>query len=239
MVKTDIKSSKSIRVRAQSDTSTPPLATRAPDDETRRDKFRKPVPVRAEMDTGMAKNLPPTPPSESETYSLTRSRSRSQPAVGRGAMTPRSSNSSGTSDLAGRNRLGTVRDEENEPRSSMDMRRTRSLATRNRNSDERPMNRSMSTRRDARPFRRNDDQDLYDVYDDYYDEKPLLTRSNTRRGLARANTRSRGTSRARGRDDEDDYSNRFSDDDDGDFEMITPKRSEIAKVINLNSLIKV
>jgi len=97
----------------------------------------------------------------------------------------------------------------------------------------------MSTRRDARPFRRNNDQDLYDVYDDYYDEKPALTRSNTRRGLARTMSRSRGTSRARGRDDEDDYSNRFSDDDDGDFEMITPKRSEITKVGNLNSLIRV
>ena len=229
MVKTDIKPSKSIRVRAQSDASP---SARAGNDETRRDKFRKPGPLRAGMDSEMAKNLPPTPPSESEGYSLTRARSRSQPATGRGAgvMTPRSSNSSNGSDYTGRARLNTVRDEEDEERLSMDMRRTRSLATRNRNSDERPINRSMSARRDPRSSARRTDSDLYDVYDDYYDEKPPLARSNTRRPLNRAMSRSRGTSRARSRDDEEEYSNRFSDDEDGDFEMITPKRQEITKV---------
>lgn len=227
MVKTDIKSSKSMRARAQSDASP---SARGSDDETRRDKFRKPGPLRAGMDSGTPKNLPPTPPSESEGYMLSRSRSRSQPATGRGAgmMTPRSSNSSNGSDYAGRGRLNTVKDDEDEERLSTDMRRTRSLATRNRNSDDRPMNRSMSARRDPRsPGRRTDSQDLYDVYDDYYDEKPPLARSNTRRPLNRAMSRSRTTSRARSRDEEED---RFSDDEEGDFEMITPKRPEITKV---------
>src|SRR5271167_1364342 len=134
MVKTNIVSSKSMRGRAQSDVG--PTST----DETRRDKFQKPFPVKSGSDRDIPKNFPPTPPSESESYSLRRSRSHSQPAGGR--STPRSS--AGSSDYIPppRSRLNAVRDEDD--LSESDMRRAKSMSGRARNGGGRTVNRSFS-----------------------------------------------------------------------------------------------
>jgi PB1 domain len=182
----------------------------------------------------MPKNLPPTPPSESESYSLQRSRSRSQPAIMR--STARSSGESSDYNPAPRTRLDTVRDEDD--RGSTEMRRAKSVGARGRAGDERRrgeerlMNRSMSTRRPEPSRRKDDGDDIYDLYNDYYDEKPVMRSRSTRRPLVRTLTRTRtsSSSRGRSRDDEDDYSNRYSDDEDDEFEMVTPKRSEISKI---------
>ena len=225
MVK-DLATSRS-RGRAQSDSgpSSP---------EIKRDKFQKPFPVKAgpNRDQG-PKGLPPTPPSESESYSLQRNRSRSQPARER-----LSSRSSGSSDYERpmRTRLDTVRDEDDRP--DTEMRRTKSMGGRGRSGDTRPtMNRSLS-RRDMDRRRQYDEEgeDFYGVYDDYYEEKPMRSLT-TRRPLQRGLSRSRTGSLSRGRrsvEDEDDYGNRFSEGEDEEFEMVTPKRSEISKVTEIS-----
>jgi hypothetical protein len=219
MVKTNIVSSKSIRGRAQSDAGPPSY------NETRRDKFQKPFPVKSGSDRDIPKIFPPTPPSESESYSVRRSRSQSQPAGGR--STPRSSAGSSDYTPPTRTRLDTVRDEDD--LSGSEMRRAKSMSGRARDGGDRAMNRSFSTRREPRP--RKDEDEIYDLYNDYYEEKPIGRSMSTRRPLARTLTRSRTVSSSRGRirDEEDDYS-RYSDDEDDEFEMITPKRSEISKV---------
>ncbi len=221
MVK-DLATSRS-RARAQSESS-----PSSPD--VKRDKFQKPFPVKAGPDRVPApKGLPPTPPSESESYSLQRSRSRSQPARER-----LSSNSTGSSDYERpqRTQLDTVRDEDDRP--EIEMRRTKSMGGRGRNGDARPpMGRSLS-RRDVDRRRQYDDdgEDIYGVYDDYYDDKPQRSLT-TRRPLQRGLSRSRTGSLSRGRrsvEDEDDYGNRYSEGEDDEFEMVTPKRPEISKV---------
>jgi hypothetical protein len=197
--------------------------------ETKRDKFQKPFPVNAGADRGPGpKGLPPTPPSDTESYSLQRNRSQSQPARER-----LSSRSSGSSDYdrPQRTRLDTVRDEDDRP--DTEMRRTKSVGGRTRSGESRQMNRSLS-RRDIDRRRQVDEEgdDIYGVYDDYYEEKPLRTFS-TRRPLQRGLSRSRTGSLSRGRrsvEDEDDYGSRYSEGEDEEFEMVTPKRSEISKV---------
>ena len=224
MVKTNIVSSKSIRGRAKSDAGPTSLQ------EMRRDRFQKPFPVKPGSDHDLPKNLPPTPPSESESYSLQRSRSRSQPATSR--STTRSSGGSSEYNPTPRTRLDTVRDEDD--RSGTEMRRSKSMNGRGRvgddrrNREERMMSRSMSTRRAEPPRRRDNGDDIYDIYGDYYDEKPVMRSLSTRRPLARTLTRNRT------RDDDDDYSNRYSDGEDDEFEMVTSKRSEISKVFHLS-----
>lgn len=223
MVK-DLARSRS-RARAQSDSGPSSPGSK-------RDKFQKPFPVKAGPDRVPAlKGLPPTPPSESESYSLQRSqsRSRSQPARER-----LSSRSSGSSDYERpqRTRLDTVRDEDDQP--DTEMRRTKSMGGRGRKGEARPpMNRSLS-RRDADRRRQYDDdgEDFYGVYDDYYEDKPQRSLT-TRRPLQRGLSRSRTGSLSRGRrsvEDEDDYGNRYSEGEDDEFEMVTPKRPEINKV---------
>jgi hypothetical protein len=217
MVKTDIASSKSIRVRARSDVGS--VSNR----ESRRDKFEKPFPVKARPDREDPKNLPPTPPSESEDYSIQRSRSRSQPA--RTRSTRSSESSSSDYSPPARPRLDTVRDEDG----LLEPRRSRSVSGRVRNASDRALERSRS-RRDIRG-RKDDGDDFYDVYDDYYEEKLPVRSLTTRRPLGRAPSRSRASSSSRGRsrEDEDDYGQRYSDEDD-EFEMVTTKRTEISKV---------
>ena len=230
LIKTNIATSRSMRARAQSDTGLKSTVESA-SNETRRDKFQKPFPVKGGgADRDLPKNLPPTPPSESEGYggSLQRSRSRSTPARSR-SLAVRSSGSSSGSDYTPplRPRLDTVRDEEDDDdvRGS-EMRRTKSTGGRG----DRGMNRSMSTRTPR--GRREDRDDLYDIYGDYYEEKPMTRAMSTRRPLARANTmsRNRGSSSSRSRRQEEEDDRRYSDEEDDEFEMVTPKRSEITKV---------
>jgi len=212
-----------MRGRAQSDAGPPPVVP-----ETRRDKYQRPFPVKAGTDRELPKGLPPTPPSEPESYTLNRTRSRSQPAA-RGS-TARSSG--GSSDYAPppRPRLDTVRDEDDSGSSSAtEMRRAKSMGGRGRMTEEKVLSRSQSKRERGR---RDDGNDIYDLYNDYYDEKPMRSVS-TRRPPARALTRSRtsSSSRGRSREDEDDYSQRYSEEEDDEFEMVTPmKRTEISKV---------
>src|SRR5215471_15702573 len=191
MVKTDIASSKSIRGRSRSDVG-------STSNESRRDRFRKPFQLKPDSDRDMPRNLPPTPPSESEGSSMQRSRSRSQPATMR--STARSSD--GSSDSP-RTRLDTVHDEDE--RGGAEMRRAKSMGGRGRvgnerrKGEERMMGRSMSTRKAEPPRRRDDGDDIYDLYNDYYDEKPVMRSLSTRRPLARTLTRTRTTSSSRGR----------------------------------------
>jgi hypothetical protein len=229
MVKTDIKSSKffrspaapeSTKVRAQSDADPNPVQAG-----TDRDKFRKPFPVKASSDRDLPKYLPPTPPSETESYSLQRSRSQSQPSVMR-SLTARSSGESSDYNPPQRNRLIMVRDENN--RGGTEIRRAKSVGGRGRNGDnERRMNRSFS-KREYRS-RKDDGDDIYDLYNDYYEEKPITRSLTTRRPLGRSMSRSRTSSSSRGRSREDEEE-LYSDGEDDEFEMITPKRTEISKV---------
>jgi len=228
MIKTNIASSRSMRVRAQSDAGVNSAVTSPVSAETRRDKFQKPFPVKGGADREMPKNLPPTPPSEPENYGsgLQRNRSRSTPARSRSLAARSSGSSTGSSEYNPpmRSRLDTVRDEEDDM-SGNEMRRTKSTGGRN----DRMMNRSMSTRNPR--GRREDRDDLYDIYGDYYEEKPMTRTATTRRPLGRAVSRSRGSSTSRARSREDEESQRYSDnDEDDEFEMVTPKRSEITKV---------
>jgi hypothetical protein len=217
-----------MRARAQSD------AGPTSPESVRRDKYQRPFPVKAAgSDRGFGpKTLPPTPPSESESYSLQRSRSRSQPATVR-----TSTRSSGSSDYAPppRPRLDTVRDEDDYSVGSTEMRRARSVGGRGRSGEQRQLVRSQSRRElDNRGRRGYDDEEesVYDVYDDYYEEKPMRSLT-TRRPSARGPSRSRNGSvnRGRSRDDDDDFS-RYSDGEDDEFEIITPKRAEISKVLS-------
>lgn len=184
-------------------------------------------------DRDIPKNLPLTPPSESEGYSLQRSRSRSQPAAGR--LTPRSSAGSSDYTPPPRTRLNTVRDED-DPGGS-EMRRARSMGGRTRNGDDRVMNRSFSTRREARG--RRDEDEIYDLYNDYYEDKPIMRSVSTRRPLARTLTRSRASSSTRGRSRDEDDDSQYSDGEDGEFEMVTPKRTEISKVDPLSTGLRI
>src|SRR5579859_5542960 len=243
MVKTNLVSSKSTRSRAASDTSA--IRSLSSSDASKGDKFRKPFPVNPSNDRDSpTKNLPPTPPYEREEYALRRSqsqsmpRSRSQPPTA--PLSRASTRSSGSSDYTPppRPRLDTVRDEDY--REATDMRRSQSMNAAGRR-EPRRLERQPSRReiaRDVQPrsrSRRSNEEagDVYDVYDEYYDERPPMVRSATmtRRPLARALTRSRqnSVSRTRRLDDEDEY-NRYSDGEDDEFEMITPKRTEITKV---------
>ena len=223
-----------MRARAQSDTGVKSTVKGADSDETRRDKFQKPFPVKAGTGTDreLPQILPPTPPSEPESYStnLQRSRSRSTPARSRSLAVRSSGSSTGSSEYTPplRSRLDTVRDEEDDVPNT-EMRRTKSTGGRG----DRGMNRSLSTRTPR--GRREDRDDLYDIYGDYYDEKPMTRTLTTRRPLARANTmsRGRGSSSSRNRRQDDEESQRYSDEEDDEFEMVTPKRSEITKVSSL------
>jgi hypothetical protein len=217
-----------MRGRAQSD-----AGPESPES-VRRDKYQRPFPVKAAgPDRGFGpKTLPPTPPSESESYSLQRSRSRSQPASGR-----TSTRSSGSSDYAPppRPRLDTVRDEDDYSVGGAEMRRARSMGGRGRSGEQRQLVRSQSRRElDSRGRRGYDEEgeSIYDVYDDYYEEKPVRSLT-TRRPLARGPSRSRNgsVSRGRSRDDEDEFS-RHSDGEDDEFEIVTPRRAEISKVLS-------
>lgn len=218
-----------MRARAQSDAGINSAINSAVSSETRPEKFQNPFPVKpgSGADREIPKYLPPTPPSEPESgygNGIQRSRSRSTPARSR-SLAARSSASSTGSDYAPpvRSRLDTVRDEEDDLRGS-EMRRAKSTGGRDRN-----MNRSLSTRT---PRGRREDRDgLDDIYGDYYEEKSLARTPTTRRPLARAMSRNRGSSSSRARSREDEESQRYySDDEDDEFEMVTPKRSEITKV---------
>lgn len=214
LVKTDIKTSKSMRGRSRSETS--------------RDKSQNTFPLKPNSDRGVPKYFPPTPPSEAENFTLQRSRSRSQPATSRSAT--RSSAESSDYVGAPRTRLDTVRDEDD--RRGAEMRRVRSLNGGGRNRDDRAaLNRSRS-RRDVNN-QGNYGDDIYDLYSDYSDVKPLTRKLTNRRPLQRSMSRSRTppSSRNRYRDDEEDYSPQYSDIEDEEFEMITPRRTEISKVI--------
>jgi len=231
MIKTNIASSRSMRGRAQSDAGINSPITSAVSSETRREKFQKPFPVKAGSGANreMPKNLPPTPPSEPESSygnSVQRSRSRSTPARSRSLAARSSGSSTGSSDYTPpvRSRLDTVRDEEDDFGGSQ-MRRTKSTGGRDRS-----MNRSLSTRT---PRGRREDRDgLDDIYGDYYEEKPMTRTATTRRPLDRAMSRNRGSSSSRARSREDAESQRYysDNDEDDEFEMVTPKRSEITKV---------
>jgi hypothetical protein len=150
--------------------------------------------------------------------------------------TTRSSSESSDYNPVPRSRLNAVLDEDK--RGGIEMRRARSMGGRGnvgaerRKGEERKMNRSMSTRQAESSRRRDYGDDIYDLYGDYYDEKPVTRSLSTRRPLARTLTRTRtsSSSRGRSRDVDDDYSNRYSDGEDEEFEMITPKRSEISKI---------
>jgi hypothetical protein len=242
MVKTDIATSKSMR-RPRSDTD--PVVTTSKHE---RDKFRNPFPVKSPsaMET---KGLPPTPPSETEGYGLQRSttRSRSQPARGQpsrsSGMTERSSGSSEYS-APQRPRLATVRDDDDDEndRYQTDMRRAQSMSSRGRQGSVRELEARgrqgsvpelgrQTSRREPARGRRQPEDSVYDLYDYYEGDKP--TRSNTtgRRPLQRNMSRSRASSSSRGRRDFDDT---YSDEED-EFEMVTPKRTEISKVTLLTS----
>jgi hypothetical protein len=219
MVKTNLGSSKSIR-RPRSDTDPIPTRTR-----TQREK---PFPVKAGSERmSPTKGLPPTPPSESEGYGLQRSRSHSQPAVNRAQ--PGTARSSGSSDYTppARPRLATVRDDDfdEDQRYETDMRRARSMNVRGRSGDSRQVERQLSRREPLRGRRQDEIDEVYDIYD-YYDEDKPMRANTTRRPLQRGLSRSRASSSSRGRRDMDET---YSDEDD-EFEMVTPKRTEISKV---------
>jgi hypothetical protein len=127
-----------------------------------------------------------------------------------------------------------VRDEDDYS-GGAEMRRARSMGGRGRSGEQRQLVRSQSRRElDNRGRRGYDEEgdDFYGVYDDYYEEKPMRSLT-TRRPLARGPSRSRNGSVTRGRtrDDDDDFS-RYSEGEDEEFEMVTPKRTEISKVLS-------
>lgn len=234
MVKTDLAKSKSTRGRARSDAD---ISTTS-DPTSKRDRFAQPFPVKQGGAAQMKQYLPPTPPSESDLIAAREERqmirSRSQPATST-RMSTRTDRSSGSSDYTPppRPRLNSVRDEE-----ESSIRRTKS--TRATPQMGRSMSRSQSRREPFRGRRRNneDEEGVYDFYDDYYDEKsdslaPTMPgRSATLRRMDTRTSRSRNSSTSRGgrsRNEDDDYGGVYSDEDD-EFEMITPKRSEITKV---------
>jgi hypothetical protein len=220
MVKTNLTSSKTMR-RAQSD-----AGSIGRSNSTRGPKPQRPIPRRAMTErSDNPKGLPPTPPSETEGYGgLQRSRSRSQPSA-------RSSGGSSDYTPPARPRLPTVRDDDDRRRQDADMRRTRSMNTTRRKDSEfsRPTDREPLRREPTRSRGRyeNDEDDVYDIYNDYYDEKPVRAYT-TRRPPARGPSRSRASSASRGRRPSVDDG--YSDGEDEEFEMITPKRTEISKV---------
>ena len=126
-----------------------------------------------------------------------------------------------------------MRDEDDYSVGGAEMRRARSMGGRGRSGEQRQLVRSQSRRElDNRGRRGYDEEgdDFYGVYDDYYEEKPMRSLT-TRRPLARGPSRSRtgSVTRGRNRDDDDDFS-RYSEGEDEEFEMVTPKRTEISKV---------
>src|SRR5205085_10520861 len=89
----------------------------------------------------------------------------------------------------------------------LDMLRTQSTAGKGRNGDTRPPKSRTLSRREVDRRRQYDDdgEDIYGVYDDYYDDKPQRSLT-TRRPLQRGLSRSRTGSLSRGRrsvEDED------------------------------------
>ena len=103
------------------------------------------------------------------------------------------------------------------------------MSSRGRTPEGKILNRSQS-RRDLRGRKAQLDDgedDIYDLFDNYYDTKPVTRAMTTRRPLARG--LSQRSPRSRSREDDDDYSQRYSDEDD-EFEMVTQKRTEILKV---------
>jgi len=238
MVKTNLVKSKSVRGRARSDADI--STTSDPTSIMKRDRFAQPFPVKQGMGAAQMKQyLPPTPPSELDLLAAREERqmirSRSQPAAST-RMSSRTDRSSGSSDYTPppRPRLNPVRDDEEDST----IRRTKSSRATPQMS--RSTSRAQSRRELFRGRRRNNDEEegIYDFYDDYYDEKadslapPMPGRSATmRRSPTMVTSRSRNSSASRGgrsRNEDDDYG-AYSDEDD-EFEMITPKRSEITKV---------